>query len=319
MEKTNLYKKINEFLNKNLVLFLLLLLFFIVNFYNNGIISKITTKETYKTKSLNTNMRDLAAPMSINTRSISLQNEQNNRKIIRSFNLYLIVKDINSAKNSVEEELNKLNGYETNFYSYEYSDKKAINLELKVPSEKIDEYLNFVKKIGYVKSENFSSVDYTDQYEDTENKLKNLYIRRDKLREMMKNQAKQLSDVLSVDKELNNTQLEIERLEKQNNKIQKSVDYSDIHLTLEPEIIENRQNQEWNLVKVINKSIDLMFRSFYLMIEYIILLLLFLPVFVVFYGLVVLIGKIYFKIKKFESRRKLDLKVKEFEDKQKNV
>ena len=62
-----------------------------------------------------------------------------------------------------------------------------------------------------------------------------------------------------------------------------------------------------------------MFRSFYLMIEYIILLLLFLPVFVVFYGLVVLIGKIYFKIKKFESRRKLDLKVKEFVDKQKNV
>ncbi len=319
MEKTNLYKKINEFLNKNLVLFLLLLLFFIVNFYNNGIISKITTKETYKTKSLNTNMRDLAAPMSINTRSISLQNEQNNRKIIRSFNLYLIVKDINSAKNAVEEELNKLSGYETNFYSYEYSDKKAINLELKVPSEKVDEYLNFVKKIGYVKSENFSSVDYTDQYEDTENKLKNLYIRRDKLREMMKNQAKQLSDVLSVDKELNNTQLEIERLEKQNNKIQKSVDYSDIHLTLEPEIIENRQNQEWNLVKVINKSIDLMFRSFYLIIEYIILLLVFLPVFVVFYGLVALIGKIYFKIKKFESRRKLDLKVKEFEDKQKNV
>ncbi len=316
MEKINLYKKINEFLNKNLVLFLVLLLFFIVNFHNHGnIIGNITTKEMYKTK----NLRDIAVPMSANTRFINLQNEQNNKKIVKNFTLNLVVKDINFAKNEIEKELNKLNGYETSFYSYEYLDKKAINLELKVPSEKVDEYLDFIKKIGYIKSENFSSIDYTEQYEDTENKLKNLYTRRDKLREIMKNQVKQLGDILAIDKELNNTQLEIERLEKENNRIQKNVDYSNVYLTLEPEIIENKQNQHWSFLKVIKNSIDSLFKSCHLIIEYLVLLFVFLPIFVVFYGLIILSEKIYFKIKKFKNRRNLDLKVKEFKDKQKNV
>lgn len=299
MEKMNLYNKINEFLGKNLILFLVFLIPCVLGTYNSKNIKNPITKEVaYKSRTLNTVSLDSAAPMSVNTRAIGIQNKQNGKKIVKNFNLSLIVKDIAAAKNKIEEQLDELKGYETNFYSYEYSNKKAINLELKIPSEKADEYLDFIKKIGYVKSENFSSTDYTEQYDDTENKLKNLYTRRNKLREMMKTQAKQLSDILAVDKELNNTQMEIERLEKQNNKIQKDVDYSSIYLILEPEIVENNQIQQWSFKATLINSFNLLINFCFSIFEYLILFFIFLPVVIISYCLFILIKKIYLSVKK---------------------
>lgn len=299
MEKMNLYDKINEFLGKNLILFLIFLIPCVLGTYNSkNIKNSITREVAYKSKTLNTVSLDSAVPISVNTRAIGIQNKQNGKKIVKNFNLSLIVKDIAVAKNKIEEQLDKLKGYETNFYSYEYSNKKAINLELKIPSEKADEYLDFIKKIGYVKSENFSSTDYTEQYDDTENKLKNLYTRRNKLREMMKTQAKQLSDILAVDKELNNTQMEIERLEKQNNKIQKDVDYSSIYLILEPEIVENNQIQHWSFKATLINSFNLLINFCFSIFEYLILFFIFLPIIIIFYCLFILIKKIYLSVKK---------------------
>lgn len=313
MEKVRFYNKINEFLTKNFVLVLIFLfLFFCVNYqkspnfetkvgFGNGVNRVGKYSKSVMTDSVSFEAEDGALAVNnavyMRTAGVDHQNTQNSRKIVKNFNLTIIVKDVATAKNDIESELEKYKGYASNFYSYEYSNKKAINMELKVPSEKVDEYLNFVKKIGYTRSESFSSIDYTEQYNDNENKLKNLYSRRDKLRDMMKMEAKQLTDLLAVDKELNNTQIEIERLEKRNNKIQKDVDFSSVSLTLEPEIIENRENQHWSVKKVFFNAVDLLILFSHNIAEYLIIAVVFLPLFIVLFILFFAVKKVYFYVK----------------------
>lgn len=313
MEKVRFYNKINEFLTKNFVLVLIFVfLFFSVNYqkspnfeakigFRNGVDRVGKYSKSVMTDSVSFEAEDsvLATNNAVymKTAGVDRQNTQNSRKIVKNFNLTIIVKDVANAKNDIESELEKYKGYASNFYSYEYSNKKAINMELKVPSEKVDEYLNFVKKIGYTRSESFSSIDYTEQYNDNENKLKNLYSRRDKLRDMMKMEAKQLTDLLAVDRELNNTQIEIERLEKRNNKIQKDVDFSSVSLTLEPEIIENRENQHWSVKKVFFNAVDLLILFSHNVAEYLIIAVVFLPLFIVLFVLFFAVKKVYFYVK----------------------
>ena len=71
-----------------------------------------------------------------------------------------------------------------------------------------------------IKSDNIYIVD--DDFLYNENRLKNLYARRERLRKMMNEKTDKISDILSVDRELSNVQLEIERLEKNNKNIDKN-------------------------------------------------------------------------------------------------
>lgn len=315
MEKKSFYNRINEFLIKNVVLLVIFLFLILITIhqnkldfrtrasgYNNvrNIAGRSYSKAVMADSASFEMAEDGVATMNavqMKTSAINQQNTQSNRKIVKNFNLSIVVKDVAKAKNSVENELEKYKGYASNFYSYEYSNRKAINMELKIPSEKVDDYLNFVKKIGYIKSESFSSVDYTEQYNDNENKLKNLYARRDKLRDMMKMQAKQLTDLLAVDRELNNTQIEIERLEKRNTKIQKDVDFSNVSLTIEPEIVENRENLHWSIKKVFINAIDLLILFCHAVVEYVVVAMVFLPIILAAFVVIFASKKIYNYVK----------------------
>lgn len=316
MEKKGFYNKTNEFLAKNfvLVLFCLFLFFSIIYQRNTSFEPRIKTNygrvggnlttrnysKSVMTDSISYEITEESidnGAVYMKTAGVNQQNSQNNRKIVKNFNLTLVVSDVITTKNNIENELEKYKGYTSNFYSYEYSNKKAISMELKIPSEKVDNYLNFVKKNGYIKSESFSSVDYTEQYNDNENKLKNLYSRRDKLRDMMKIQAKQLVDLLAVDKELNNTQIEIERLEKRNNKIQKDVDFSSVSITIEPEIIENKDNKYWSIKKVFINALNLLVLFCHTVVEYAIFVVVFLPVIILTIFIFYISKKIYKHLK----------------------
>ena len=149
-----------------------------------------------------------------------------------------------------------------------------------------------IKNNAYVKSESFSAVDLTDQYTDNENRLKNLYARRDKLRNMMNKQADKLADVLAVDKELDKVQNDIELLEKRNVKIQNDVDYSQINLTIEPKIIENKTIEGWSFKKTFNDAINILIITCQMIIHYFLVFIVFVPLMIVVFVIAVLIKKI---------------------------
>jgi hypothetical protein len=290
----NVYKKLNDFLTRNIVVFILLIFVCSLTMERTAKVNNVAEPKPglvrVKTlRSINNSSNSVDSVTSFKTADVDIMNREQNKKIVKKFSLVLIVKNIGIEKDRIEKKLKELEGYVKNFYLYDYSGYKAINVQIAVPSEKLDDYILYLKENNYIKSENFSAIDQTEQYTDNENRLKNLYVRRDKLREMVLIKTTKLADLLAVDKELNNVQVEIELLEKRNLNIQKNVDYSDINLTLEPEIIENKENNQWSFKRAVADAVGFVVLFYHTVIQYIIIFVLFLPAIIVVIALLMII------------------------------
>jgi hypothetical protein len=202
------------------------------------------------------------------------------KKIVKTLTMSIEVANLDKAKNSVEEYVRISNGLIDSFYSYDFYNKIAYNYFIRIPTDRLDAFTKFLKTKGDVKSESCSSVDQTENYTDNESRLKNLYLRRDSLRNMMTKKAVKLADVISVEKELNNVQSEIERFEKSKQKMQRSVDYSSVNLTLTPEVIfENDGDANWKLKKSFNKAVNLLIKFYQRAVDFVVIIVVFLPPF----------------------------------------
>jgi hypothetical protein len=206
------------------------------------------------------------------------------KKIAKTLSVNVEVGNLNKAKDTVEEYIQNNDGVIDNFYSYDFYDKTAYHYSIKVPANKLDDFSRFLKTRGDIKSENFSSTDKTDSYIDNENRLKNLRIRRDSLREMMLKKAEQLADITSIEKELNNVQFEIEKFENSNQKIQKSVDYSVVNLTITPEVVFENGGGKWKIRKSFTNAINLFIKFYQKTVDYAVIFLVFLPIILLLFG-----------------------------------
>ena len=215
------------------------------------------------------------------------------KKIAKNYSINLLVENVDNYYNNINNLLKTYKGYLENFSSYKNDNNETLYLNVKIPAEKVDDFLKSLKGDAYVKSENFYAIDYTEKYSDNKNKLKNLYVRRDKLRNMMTKEAKVLADVIAVEKELNNVQLEIEKLEKNNMKIDNEVEYSNVNITLEPNI----KKVNWSLKDAFMSAINLLLVVCLTILHYFIVFVVFIPLILVFLILYILFRKVYNFIK----------------------
>lgn len=288
-------KKLNKILFKNLALLIILCIFlyiFIGNnntthdqFYNNQYAGEPYT-ERLMVDEFN------SAPMLKSNMGLGTTYKAGS-KVVKGYGLSIEVEDTLNIYSIISNEMTKVGGFIDSFNSYNYvGNELAYNFSLRIPTGKVDNVVNYFKSIGIVKNENSNSVDLTEQYSDNENRLKNLYSRRDRLRKMMENKTEKLSDILSVDRELSNVQIEIERLEKSNMKIDKSVEYSKLELSILPKVkVNTLNNSQWQIStswnKAINKFIILGQKSIDCIFQFITLL----PIIIVFVALIFLIKK----------------------------
>ncbi|MDR1499105.1 MAG: DUF4349 domain-containing protein [Rickettsiales bacterium] len=291
-----MYLKIKEFSSPRIVLPVMIAVFvYFINckYMKGNDIIPIRGEKKY------VNIPERAVKISsARTTNIDVRNDSKDQKIVKKFGITIVVKNVEATKNDIETELQKFDGYISNFYSYEYSNYKALSVEIKISNKNVDEYVKFLKNNGYTKSENFSTMDYTKQYNDNENKLQNLRLRRDRLRNMMSSNTSRLADILAVERELNNVQMEIETLEKKNIKIQEDVDYSSVNLTIEPEITENRELKQWSFRKVTVNAVNALIAFYHNVIQYFVIFIVFIPVFLLFFVLYIILNKFYFYAKR---------------------
>jgi hypothetical protein len=173
--------------------------------------------------------------------------------------LNIEVDDTEITKDLVEEKVAELGGVITNMNSYEVrTGILSYNMTLRIPSGKLDAALENLASLGVKKSENFSSSDITTQYMDTENQIKNLETRRDRLRELMKFKTDNLSDVLQIDRELSSVQNQIENFQRTQNRRDNDVNFSTINLQIQPkpQIGDFSSPQEWNVEKTWTQSVN---------------------------------------------------------------
>lgn len=113
--------------------------------------------------------------------------------------------------------------------------ESTTSMSMMVPTERLDEALKLIAKLGKITSKHISIRDVTSQYVDLQIRIDNLRKMRDRLTQLLA-QSKDVKDVLEVERELGRVTTELERLEGQMRVMSQQTTYASIYLRLEEEV-----------------------------------------------------------------------------------
>ncbi len=138
------------------------------------------------------------------------------------------VKEVEPAVKDVESIVKKNGGH---VQSQSLRKDEEAYLVLRVPPGQLLPLLDALAKLGKEEHRYVATEDVTEKYIDTEARLKNAIALRDRLKALL-NQAKDVKDVLEIEKELARVQGDIDSMDGRLKKLKEQVDYSVVELTL---------------------------------------------------------------------------------------
>ncbi|MCS7252497.1 MAG: DUF4349 domain-containing protein [Armatimonadota bacterium] len=152
-------------------------------------------------------------------------------KLIWTASISLQVRDVPKMVNEIRQIAISLKGYVSSVSQYQEGDHWGANIVMRVPSERYNEALQRLHKVGEVVSFTEEVEDVTEEFIDIEARLRNLKRSEEHLLELLKRSGK-VSELLSVERELANRRSEIERLEGRLRYLTQRVAFSTINVTL---------------------------------------------------------------------------------------
>jgi hypothetical protein len=115
-----------------------------------------------------------------------------------------------------------------------YKDKMSGVIDLMVPSDKLEDFLNSVKKFGRIESMNISSEDVSGEYVDLNSRLNVLKSQEDLLLSWL-SRAKNISEMLQIRTQLEQVQTQIETIKGRMKYINFHTSYSEVYINLNHE------------------------------------------------------------------------------------
>jgi hypothetical protein len=156
------------------------------------------------------------------------------RKIIKSGTVSIVAKNVEETAKQVEAQATSLGGYvsSSSYNNYGDTKNKSGYTRVRVPAEKVTDFVNFVKgKAVKVTSENINSDDVTAEYVDLDARIKNLEAGEAEYRKFME-RATKVEEILNVQRELTNIRGQIEQLKAQQNYLNSNSAMSDITINI---------------------------------------------------------------------------------------
>lgn len=146
----------------------------------------------------------------------------NNRLVISESYLSLLVKSVVEAQNQIIQTAESLGGYMVNSNLNNPQDAPTATISVRVPSTKLREALEIYRGLAVkVVSENLTGQDVTDQFVDNKARLETLEKTKAKFEEIF-DQAVNIQDILTVQREIINLQAEIDSVKGQQNYLEKN-------------------------------------------------------------------------------------------------
>jgi hypothetical protein len=128
------------------------------------------------------------------------------RMITYAVELTLSVKGVENARKTLIEKIKACNGFITMERSDEYTDLRII---ARIPAGSMDQFVDYAKTLGRVDRERKTGEDITDRYRDNVIRLESLRNARDKYMSLLE-KAESVNEILSIEKELERVNSEIE-------------------------------------------------------------------------------------------------------------
>lgn len=163
--------------------------------------------------------------------------QDTSRKLIRNVNLDVETETFDELMKSVQEKISQLGGYIEESFTYNGSsyygqDSRNANLTIRIPADKLDEFLSDVAEVSNVIRKNESVTDVTLQYVDMESHKKVLLTEQERLIELL-GQAENIEDIISLESRLSEVRYQIESMESQLRTLDNQVSYSTVYLYID--------------------------------------------------------------------------------------
>lgn len=160
-----------------------------------------------------------------------------NRKLIKTVNLQVETEAFDELLVAVGNRTEGLGGYIEESYTYNGSQyygrgTRNASMTIRIPVEKLEEFLSDISEASNVISRNDSVTDVTLQYVDMESHKKALVAEQDRLLELLE-LAENVEDIISIESRLSEVRYQIESMESQLRTMDNQVSYSTIYLSIE--------------------------------------------------------------------------------------
>jgi hypothetical protein len=155
--------------------------------------------------------------------------------VIRTAQMTVEVQDMESALAHARAIVSQGGGYvsasNTHIERTDDQDRMVADLTLQVRSDAADSAMSDLRALGKVTAETSGSQDVTDEYVDLDSNLRNLQASEAAILKLM-DKATQISDVLSLQRELTNVRGQIERIQGRKTYLERRTDMATISLSL---------------------------------------------------------------------------------------
>jgi len=162
------------------------------------------------------------------------------RKLIKTGHITIELETLSESENITSAFAKSFGGYVTNSSSW----TNSFNATVKVPADHFDEAMTAAGELGKLKYRSVNNQDVTDEYYDLETRLNTKKTMQKKLESYL-SQAKNLSDLLEIERQLNDVTSEVESMEGRMKRLSNQIDYATIEININLPSGYNNDGFEW--------------------------------------------------------------------------
>ena len=161
--------------------------------------------------------------------------QETDRKLIRNVNLSLQTKEFDTVLDNMSQKIKDLGGYiqDSSVWgsSSDYSSSRSASYTLRIPSDKLDEFIDVVETLGNVTYKNESVDDVTLRYVDVDSHKKALETEQERLLALLE-KAENVEDIITIENRLSDVRYELENYESQIRLLDNQIDYSTVYVDI---------------------------------------------------------------------------------------
>lgn len=165
---------------------------------------------------------------------------QQERKLIKTGSVNLEVENLTTAEQAVETWCKNFDGY----ISSSYNQENSASFTVRIPAKNFDSAMDTIGDLGKIKYRSLSTQDVSEQFYDLQTRLETRRILKDRLQSYLAS-AKDMKDMLQIERELNDTLSEIESMEGSMRRLSGQIDYSTINVELQLPYRTTDQGFQW--------------------------------------------------------------------------
>ncbi|MDA8228103.1 MAG: DUF4349 domain-containing protein [Desulfitobacterium hafniense] len=169
------------------------------------------------------------------------------RKITHYYSFNLQVEKVENSIERLKQEVTKLGGYIVESQQYGDTKNPSGNIVIKIPADKYEGVRAILPELGKILTQTSRANDITNQYYDTETRLRNWEAQEKRYLEILA-QAKTVEDVMKVEGALGNIRMQIEQLKGQIKLWNHEIAYSTIQINLTTKPLPVNINDPWRPV-----------------------------------------------------------------------